>query len=599
MAEENVLQSFLVALGVKVDEVQFRKGLESVQKIGKEIMEFAKVAVAAEVVAVAALGKIAKGFEDLYYSSKRTGSTAQEITGFSYAISQLGGSADEAVGALESLSVKLKANPQGFGAYLKGIGSRYGVDIDTAHGAAKAFEGLEVAFSRMNSTQQRVYADDLGWSEKFLNAVVQYKEIAKLQGESAAKAKAMGVDLQQAEVDGQALNQTFRSLGATFSVLGKAISADLFKSLTPTLEKLNAFILSHGKEIAAIVVEIAGALLKLFTALVEHLPDIEAFVKKIGGWDVVLALIGTALLTKFVPGLTALAGAMAGLASITAPAWLLAMLGLTAVGAEGALKGRFDEVFNGATGGPPTPETRAMQGEGAWTTAKRLWGRITGTYKDAPAGGGGGSAIGKAARSANALAVADEWRKAGLPAEGIAAAMGSAQSESGFNPRAYNGVKGGHTGLIQWDSVRWPKVAAWIKSQGGDPYDVRWQAKAFVAEGRAKPGDAIYDGTQTARGFRDLENAKGDIGRGISGMRGIERFGPRRRGRPGRERARMASLCQRSRRNRKRRLHSQARRLACADPEVRAVAVRSADPRQHRAAYDERQPYSHANEHDD
>ena len=57
MAEENVLQSFLVALGVKVDDVQFRKGMESVQKLGKEIMELGKVLAVAEGVVIASLGK--------------------------------------------------------------------------------------------------------------------------------------------------------------------------------------------------------------------------------------------------------------------------------------------------------------------------------------------------------------------------------------------------------------------------------------------------------------------------------------------------------------------------------------------------------------
>ena len=126
----------------------------------------------------------------------------------------------------------------------------------------------------------------------------------------------------------------------------------------------------------------------------------------------------------------------------------------------------------------------------------------------------------------NAAVITDELRKAGLPDEGIAAALGSMQTESSLNPAVpENSYNHGHHGLIQWDSARWPKVASWIRSQGGDPWDARWQARAFVAEGRAKPGDAIYDGPQTQSGFRDLEQSKGNVDRAIRGMRGIERFG--------------------------------------------------------------------------
>ena len=140
--------------------------------------------------------------------------------------------------------------------------------------------------------------------------------------------------------------------------------------------------------------------------------------------------------------------------------------------------------------------------------------------------GGGPSSLKSAGQKANAAIIADELRKAGVPDEGIAASLGSMQTESTFNPRAHNDVSGGHTGLIQWDKTRWSKVRTWIEKQGGDPWDARWQARAYIAEGRAKPGDALYDGARTAQGFKNVENSKGDLPRAVHGLYDIERFGP-------------------------------------------------------------------------
>ena len=131
----------------------------------------------------------------------------------------------------------------------------------------------------------------------------------------------------------------------------------------------------------------------------------------------------------------------------------------------------------------------------------------------------------KAQQAANAAVIADELRKGGMPEEGVAAALGSMQSESGFNPRAHNNVNGGHDGLWQWDATRWAKVRDWILSQNGDPYDPRWQARAFMAEGNAHPGERIYDGPRTSAGYRKMMQSKGNLGMAVEGVYDSKRFG--------------------------------------------------------------------------
>ena len=334
---DNVLKEFLVALGWKNDDVAMRKALDGVEKFGKEVAKLAVAAEVASLAAVAALGKIAQGFENLYYTSKRTGSTVQDIKAFGYAVSQMGGNAEEAVASLEALAVKMKANPKGYDAFIKTAGRLGGVKIDTSGGAEKIEEQLGKAFAGMNSTQQRAFAGEFGLSESLLNALLNYKELRKYQDEYAAKAKIMNVDLQQAAQDGKDLSSGFRSLGATFGVLKDAIGSALFKSLTPTLEKLNAFILSHGKEIAAAISDIAKALLELFSFLVESLPAIDAFVQSIGGWKTVfIALAAVFVGNKLLGPLTSMFSILNLITKLAAPAWLL---GLIAILPELALAG--------------------------------------------------------------------------------------------------------------------------------------------------------------------------------------------------------------------------------------------------------------------
>ena len=95
----------------KVRENFAKKGRESLEATLKT---FAKYAAAAELMAIgvaASVEKMASSFEKAYYSSSRTGSSVKEMNAFSYAASQMGSSADEAVSALEGLGTAQRKMP--------------------------------------------------------------------------------------------------------------------------------------------------------------------------------------------------------------------------------------------------------------------------------------------------------------------------------------------------------------------------------------------------------------------------------------------------------------------------------------------------------
>ena len=111
MADEQVLKSFLVSLGFKTDQQSQKGMLRTVADVTASLRNMAAVAVAATAAASAAIAKMATDLDELYYSSKRIGSSANEIKAFGHAVGQLGGSAEGAANSLENLARNIRQSP--------------------------------------------------------------------------------------------------------------------------------------------------------------------------------------------------------------------------------------------------------------------------------------------------------------------------------------------------------------------------------------------------------------------------------------------------------------------------------------------------------
>jgi lysozyme len=118
MAGSSVLREFVIKLGFKQDEQQYRNFQNNLQNIVKSAVELSKafvktgegVAVGLGAVGVALAG-ISKGMAGLYYSAQRTGSSAKDLDQLSYAFQQIGLSAEDAESSVESLAAARRNNP--------------------------------------------------------------------------------------------------------------------------------------------------------------------------------------------------------------------------------------------------------------------------------------------------------------------------------------------------------------------------------------------------------------------------------------------------------------------------------------------------------
>jgi hypothetical protein len=151
MAESSIIREFLVALGFSIDEAGFKKFDDALKrtdsgtaKSGKGILKFAEgigkafgkgaggplalavafgdiLAKTAEWVVKSVL-KMAEVLDQLYFTSRRVNSAAENIQAFSFAMTQLGGSAGDAQSALEGVAYFLASTAGGGERFIQGLG---------------------------------------------------------------------------------------------------------------------------------------------------------------------------------------------------------------------------------------------------------------------------------------------------------------------------------------------------------------------------------------------------------------------------------------------------------------------------------------------
>ncbi len=110
MADE-VLKGFLVSLGFKVDEQGQKKFKEVIQGAVLQANLLASAVEAAATAVAKGLFGMSDSFDKLYFASRRTGASVQNIRALSYAFTQVGGSSGEASAAVENFARAMRTNP--------------------------------------------------------------------------------------------------------------------------------------------------------------------------------------------------------------------------------------------------------------------------------------------------------------------------------------------------------------------------------------------------------------------------------------------------------------------------------------------------------
>lgn len=247
---DDVLKGWFAELGFKVDDASQRKMLATLETVAKRAAAMALALEAAAVSAVAGIERIAEGLDTLFFASQRTKASAENIRAFGYAMSQIGGSAQGAQGAIEAFALAMRSSPGPEG-FLKSIG----IQTRDANGNLKDTVGLVRQLG--------------GWlahngNEHYVNAQIGQKifhlddesvrllETGKLDeafAQAKESARQLGLNADEAAANSNKLMTQLRELQQTISDVATKIAGDLAPKITQWVKEFNTWIREHHQEI--------------------------------------------------------------------------------------------------------------------------------------------------------------------------------------------------------------------------------------------------------------------------------------------------------------------------------------------------------------
>jgi len=243
-----------------------------------------------------AVSGIASGFEQIYYSSQRTGASIGNLRGVAYAVGQLGGSYEGALQSVEAFAKQMRTNP-GYGAMVRSLGVateangklRDTTDVLTDLGNVFAGKEYYIGFQ---------YAQALGIDEQTYRALRDQPEaLRRYKEEYARTAKTVGLNSEEAARNSKEFMQSLRSLGTFITTAAEKLLSDLAPALKGVIDQFLAYVAANPdlvqRTIRAIgeAAKFVGELLKEMA--VNGRAYFTTFVEKVGEWNKEGGLIDT------------------------------------------------------------------------------------------------------------------------------------------------------------------------------------------------------------------------------------------------------------------------------------------------------------------
>lgn len=239
MAKNGVIRDFLVSLGFDTDNSGLANMKSAMDGIEWKAKALNGALMALATGAVVAVRQTASELDKLYFSSQRIGASVTNINAYGNAIAQLGGSADGAIGSLESLAEKIRNSP-GYEGQLKSLG----VTTRDANGAMRdrveVMKDLSGVLAKMPAYQAIAYANSLGIDQKTMLAMRDGKFISNMEKyQKIQKELGMNDDLAKS---GNEFMTEYRDLTMMTKTGFQVIVMQAGKALIPILRLLNQLI---------------------------------------------------------------------------------------------------------------------------------------------------------------------------------------------------------------------------------------------------------------------------------------------------------------------------------------------------------------------
>jgi hypothetical protein len=227
-----ILKEYLVSIGYQVDEESSKKAKDKTEDLGKSLMKFGKVAIAAVGALTYATTGIASRLEKLYFASQRIGASVKNIQALQYGAEQVGIGADAATASVENLAQKIRSS-YGVKEFIQGFG------VNPNQDKVQVFFDLIDKLQAMGPEQHPIAAQIaqqyFGIDEDTLYMIEQNRtELQKYFDQRKAMAVQAGADGDKMAKQSHSYMQSVRGIEEHVSILAELGTTKLL----PMFEKL-------------------------------------------------------------------------------------------------------------------------------------------------------------------------------------------------------------------------------------------------------------------------------------------------------------------------------------------------------------------------
>lgn len=251
-AETDVIREFLVSLGFKVDQNGLKKFVGALGATSKESDIVSKSVLGIGLAAQAMVAQYSSSMEKLYFASRRTHASVENIQALEFGTSKIGIAAGVAREALENMSAAVRTNP-GIRGLMDGLLGKDTAGLDQAQVMIELVQKL----SQMPHYEGAQFAQLFGIDEKTFKMMVDsMPELLAAEKERIAMNKQAGIDAQAAAAAGHEYANSLRDISAAAGVLRDRIAIELLpqfrdfnKEVRKLLDEANKFKLGEHPEI--------------------------------------------------------------------------------------------------------------------------------------------------------------------------------------------------------------------------------------------------------------------------------------------------------------------------------------------------------------
>jgi hypothetical protein len=404
-----VLESFLISLGLKVDEKSFQKADAAFGGLTRSALQFGAV-LASKLAIDKVVGDFKNAGTELNNFNKLTGLSTQNVQALGQALAAQGGNASDAFSAMKKIQ-DLMASPITGDTGWFGDVAKLGLNPDViikAQDTAEALANIAGEFEHMTPLNQRLAGNALGFDDSTVRLLMRGRAEVERQLDVRGKLAVMT----QKQIDDSArLTKASSELDQVFTDIGNTIAGELAPAFAEMAEDFVAFY-RDNKEL------VDSGLQEFFGGLAKNIELVSVAVALMGG-----------------------ASALKGLAA------LRALVGLGAAGAGAAATGAAGAA--GAAGAGAAAGGASMLAVAGGTAAAVLYSSKLNEGED-------GELLNNRLKKGGAEAAGatiDFFRQKGWTEEQAMGIAANIEQESGFRSDAV-GDGGQAYGLAQWHKDR-------------------------------------------------------------------------------------------------------------------------------------------------